>query len=178
MGRLQNKTAVITGGASGIGRATALLFVAEGASVLIVDRDEAALNEVLKEVNSGQILAFCADLRQSGSIQAYSGYAQEHLGPLDIAVFNAGICGANMPLEDYPEALFDEVMAVNLKAAWLGLRAVVPGMKERKRGSIIFTSSIQGLAALPGTTAYTTSKHALVGMMKRGARTGAAQCAR
>jgi NAD(P)-dependent dehydrogenase (short-subunit alcohol dehydrogenase family) len=71
-----------------------------------------------------------------------------------------------MPLEEYPETLFDEVLAVNLKAAWLGLRAVVPGMKARKRGSIVFTSSIQGLAALPGTTAYTTSKHALVGLMK------------
>src|SRR5690606_21097299 len=67
---------------------------------------------------------------------------------------------------DYPEALFDEVLAINLKAVWLGLRAVVPAMKARGRGSIVFTSSIQGLSALPGTTAYTTSKHALVGMMR------------
>ena len=71
-----------------------------------------------------------------------------------------------MPLEEYPDELFDEVLALNLKAVWRGLRAVVPAMKARGKGSIVMTSSIQGLAALPGTTAYTTSKHALVGMMK------------
>lgn len=166
MGRLQNKSALITGGASGIGRATALLFLAEGARVMIVDRDETSLKNVIKEAKSDKITGFCADLRDSSQIEAYSRQAEARLGPVDIAVFNAGICGANIPLEDYPESLFDEVLAVNLKAAWLGLRAVVPGMKERRGGSIIFTSSIQGLAALPGTTAYTTSKHALVGMMK------------
>jgi NAD(P)-dependent dehydrogenase (short-subunit alcohol dehydrogenase family) len=166
MDRLRNKTALITGGASGIGRATALAFVEEGARVLIVDRDGSALEQVVREANYGEMLSYCADLLDASQIKAYSHYADVHLGPLDIAVFNAGICGANMPLEEYPEALFDEVMGVNVKAAWLGLRAVVPGMKQRQRGSIIFTSSIQGLAALPGTTAYTTSKHALVGMMK------------
>jgi 3alpha(or 20beta)-hydroxysteroid dehydrogenase len=166
MGALQDKTALITGGASGIGRAAAVLFAAEGARVLIVDRDRAALDSALKDANSAKIDGFCADLRDPAQVAAYSRHALELLGPLDVAVFNAGICGANMPLETYPEALFDEVLAVNLKAAWLGLRAIVPGMKERRRGSIIFTSSIQGLAALPGTTAYTTSKHALVGMMK------------
>ncbi len=166
MGRLENKTALITGGASGIGRAAALLFLTEGARVFIVDRDETALKGVLKEANSSKIASFGADLRDPAQIAAYSRQALASLGSIDVAVFNAGICGANMPLEEYPEALFDEVLAINLKAAWLGLRAVVPGMKARKRGSIIFTSSIQGLAALPGTTAYTTSKHALVGMMK------------
>lgn len=166
MGRLDNRTALITGGASGIGRAAALLFLAEGARVFVVDRDAAALDAVVKGSNSGKVAGFCADLRDSAQIAAYSRQALATLGSVDVAVFNAGICGANMPLEEYPEGVFDEVLAVNLKAAWLGLRAVVPGMKERKRGSIIFTSSIQGLAALPGTTAYTTSKHALVGMMK------------
>jgi NAD(P)-dependent dehydrogenase (short-subunit alcohol dehydrogenase family) len=166
MDRLQNRTALITGGASGIGRATALLFLAEGARVFLVDQDAVALEELQKEANVDKCAVYSADLRDSAQILAYSRQALATLGHIDIAVFNAGICGANMPLEEYPEALFDEVLAVNLKAPWLGLRAVVPGMKERKRGSIIFTSSIQGLAALPGTTAYTTSKHALVGMMK------------
>ncbi len=166
MGRLQDKTVVITGGASGMGRAAALLFLAEGAKVVIVDLDETSLKNVVKEANSEKIASFRADLRDPAQITAYSRFAEERFGPVDVAVLNAGICGANMPLEEYPEALFDEVLAVNLKAVWLGLRAVVPGMKQRKRGSIIFTSSIQGLAALPGTTAYTTSKHALVGMMK------------
>ncbi len=166
MGKLQNKTALITGGASGIGRAAATLFVTEGARVVIVDRDETLLKQVVKEVNSPNIAYFVADIRQKDAISAYTNFALGNLGPIDAALLNAGICGANMSLEEYPEDLFDEVLAVNLKAAWLGLRAVVPGMKARKRGSIVLTSSIQGLAALPGTTAYTTSKHALVGMMK------------
>ena len=167
MGKLQNKTALITGGASGIGRAAATLFVTEGARVVIVDRDETLLKQVVKEVNSLNIAYFVADIRQKDAISAYTNFALGNLGPIDAALLNAGICGANMSLEEYPEDLFDEVLAVNLKAAWLGLRAVVPGMKARKRGSIVLTSSIQGLAALPGTTAYTTSKHALVGITRQ-----------
>ncbi|MEY4640446.1 MAG: hypothetical protein RLZZ227_440 [Pseudomonadota bacterium] len=166
MNRLQGKTALVTGAASGIGKATALMFLAEGARVLLVDQDPVALKAIVKDANSPDILDYCADLRSSAEIAAYTSFALEQLGAVDIAIFNAGICGANLPLEEYPEALFDEVLNVNLKAVWLGLRAVIPGMKERKRGSIVLTSSIQGLAALPGTTAYTTSKHALVGMMK------------
>jgi NAD(P)-dependent dehydrogenase (short-subunit alcohol dehydrogenase family) len=166
MNRMQNKTALITGGASGMGRAAAELLVAEGCQVLIVDRDESLLKTVSESIDSERLLYYVADLRQSSDIDDYSKFALDRFGRLDAAIFNAGICGMNTPLETYPEALFDEVLAVNLKAVWLGMRAVVPTMKAQLSGSIVFTSSIQGLAALPGTTAYTTSKHALVGMMK------------
>lgn len=166
MGRLQNKTALITGGASGMGRAAATLFVAEGARVLIVDRDEKLLEQVQGEIGSANLLIYTADLRKPAHITDYSKFALDRFGHIDAAVFNAGICGVNTPLEQYPEEVFDEVLAVNLKAVWHGMRAVVPSMKARKSGSIMFTSSIQGLSALPGTTAYTTTKHALVGMMK------------
>jgi NAD(P)-dependent dehydrogenase (short-subunit alcohol dehydrogenase family) len=165
-GRLQDKTAIITGGASGMGRAAASLFIAEGCRVLIVDRDEALLRQVSTEIASERLLTQVADLRNASHIADYSRFALDRLGHIDAAIFNAGICGMNTPLEQYPEELFDEVLAVNLKAVWLGMRALVPAMKARKSGSIVFTSSIQGLSALPGTTAYTTSKHALVGMMK------------
>lgn len=166
MGRLDSKTAIITGGASGMGRAAAELFVAEGARVLIVDRDESLLKAVSAAINSDRLLHYVADLRRPADIADYSKFALDRFGRVDAAVFNAGICGMNTPLETYPEELFDEVLAVNLKAVWLGMRAVVPAMKAQQGGSIVFTSSIQGLSALPGTTAYTTSKHALVGMMK------------
>ncbi len=166
MDRMKNKTAIITGGASGMGRAAAELFVAEGCRVLIVDRDEALLKEVVGSINSERLLHYVADLRKGSDIADYSKFALDRFGRIDAAVFNAGICGMNTPLETYPEELFDEVLAVNLKAVWLGMRAVVPTMKAHKSGSIVFTSSIQGLSALPGTTPYTTSKHALVGMMK------------
>lgn len=164
--RLQDKVALITGGASGIGLATARQFVAEGACVLLVDQDQARLYEAVALCGNQRVSSCCVDLREDSSHARYISQLLQQYGHLDVAVFNAGITGVNTPLEDYPVAVFDEVMALNLRAAWLGLRAVVPVMKQRQSGSIIFTSSVQGLAALPGTTAYTTSKHALVGMMK------------
>lgn len=165
-GRLQNKVALITGGASGIGLATAQLFVAEGAQVLLVDRDESRLREAVALCGGSGVTTLCVDLKDDAAHAQYVQQVLQQYGRLDVAVFNAGITGVNTPIEDYPVAVFDEVMALNLRAAWLGLRAVIPPMKQQQSGSILFTSSIQGLAALPGTTAYTTSKHALVGMMK------------
>ena len=165
-GSLQDKVALITGAASGIGLATARCFVGEGARVLLVDRDEACLAAAVALCGEEKARSLCVDLRDDSAHARYVGHALQQFGRLDIAVFNAGITGVNMPLEDYPVDVFDDVLAINLRAAWLGLRAVIPPLKQQKSGSIIFSSSIQGLAALPGTTAYTTSKHALVGMMK------------
>jgi 3alpha(or 20beta)-hydroxysteroid dehydrogenase len=166
MGRLQDKVALITGGASGIGLASAQVFLAEGAQVVLVDREEARLREAQALLGGERVAGVCVDLRDDTAHEHYVREVLDRHGRVDVALFNAGITGVNMPLEDYPVAIFDEVLALNLRAAWLGLRAVVPPMKAQGAGSILFTSSIQGLAALPGTTAYTTSKHALVGMMK------------
>ena len=166
MASASNKTVIITGAASGMGRAAALLFISEGWQVLAVDRDEPLLAQLKQDAASASLQTCVADLRQAADITAYTTLALQSFGHIDAAIFNAGICGINTPLENYPEALFDDVLAINLKAVWLGLRAVVPSMKARRQGSIVITSSIQGLSALPGTTAYTTSKHALVGMMK------------
>src|SRR5690606_16431226 len=166
MNKLEGKTAIITGAASGIGRAAAKLFAAQACSLLLVDKDEDALRTFAKNFTTNQVDCFVADLRQAQHIEDYSRHALARWGHIDAAVLNAGICGANLPIEDYPEALFDEVIAVNLKAIWLGMRQLIPSMKARQRGSIVLTSSIQGLSALPGTSAYTASKHALVGLMK------------
>lgn len=162
MARLHGKIALITGAASGIGQATAQLFLAEGAKVALVDLESSAP----AGVDAQRYLAITADVSSQEAIEQAVAKTIDHFGRIDIAVFNAGIAGANMPLEEFPVALFDEVMGVNLRGAWLGVRAVIPGMKRQGAGSIIVTSSIQGLAALAGTTAYTTSKHALVGMVK------------
>jgi NAD(P)-dependent dehydrogenase (short-subunit alcohol dehydrogenase family) len=166
MGKLDGKTAIITGAASGIGSAAASMFAAEGCRLLLVDKDEASLKTLATGLGTNQVGYFVADLRQPAQIADYSRFALALWGHIDAAIFNAGICGANMPIEDYPESLFDEVLTVNLKAVWLGMKAVIPAMKTQQSGSIVLTSSIQGLSALPGTTAYTTSKHALVGLMK------------
>jgi len=157
---------LITGAASGLGEAAARLFVSQGWQVFLVDRDQTRLLALVAALGSGLVRYQAADLSQAEEVASSHAAALAAFGQLDAVIFNAGICGANMPLEDYPEELFDEVLAINLKAVWRGLRAVVPAMKARGKGSIVITSSIQGLAALPGTTAYTTSKHALVGMMK------------
>jgi NAD(P)-dependent dehydrogenase (short-subunit alcohol dehydrogenase family) len=166
MNRLEGKVAVITGGAGGMGRAAAELFTREGARVLIVDRDEAELAGVVADIGGDRIAAFAADVTDPAQAPVYMEMAADRFGGLDIALLNAGITGPNTPLEDYPLEAFDHVMDVNVRGVWLGLKAAIPHMTRRGSGSIVITSSIQGLSAMPGTTGYTTSKHALVGMMK------------
>ena len=166
MNRLDNKVAFITGAASGIGRATAELFLEEGAFVVLADSDTDTLAAAVSELDAGKTATVVLDATSQVQVEEAVSFTLEKFGRLDIAILNAGVAGANMPLEDYPVELFDEVMAINMRGVWLGMRAVIPAMKAQGSGSIIMTSSIQGLSALAGTTAYTTSKHALVGMMK------------
>jgi NAD(P)-dependent dehydrogenase (short-subunit alcohol dehydrogenase family) len=166
MGRLDGRVAIITGAASGIGLSAAALFVYEGASVFLVDRNETDLAKVVGKLDPAHTGYMAGDVADPEQVDASVKAAVERFGGIDIALLNAGITGARIPLEEFPIELFDSVMAVNLRGAWLGLRAVIPHMKRRGRGSVVVTSSIQGLAALAGTTAYTTSKHGLVGMVK------------
>ncbi len=166
MNRLRGKVVLITGGAGGMGRAAARLFVDEGAQVLIVDRDVAELARVADQIPSDRLAMHAADLTQPDQVEACTRAAVDRFGALDIVLLNAGITGPNTPLESYPLEEWDQVMAVNVRAVWLGLKAAIPHLKRRGGGSIVITSSIQGLSAMPNTSAYTTSKHALVGMMK------------
>ena len=165
MDRLKGKVAVITGGAGGIGRAAGVLFMSEGASVLLVDRPGSGVETAAREIG-GAVAAFATDVTDPSQVDAYTREAQDRFGGLDIALLNAGIVGAHTPLEEYPPETFAQVMAVNVSAVWLGLRAAIGPLRRRGGGSVIITSSIQGLSAIPYTSAYTTSKHAVVGMMK------------
>jgi NAD(P)-dependent dehydrogenase (short-subunit alcohol dehydrogenase family) len=165
MSRLQGKVAVITGGAGGIGRAAGFLFVREGASVLLVDRPGSGVAGTARSIG-GAAAGFEADVADPSAVEAYVRQAQDRFGGLDIALLNAGIEGVYAPLEQYPPETFAQVMAVNVGAVWLGLRAAVGPMRRRGGGSVVITSSIQGASALPNTSAYTTSKHAVVGMTK------------
>jgi meso-butanediol dehydrogenase / (S,S)-butanediol dehydrogenase / diacetyl reductase len=166
MQRLAGKVAWITGAASGIGDAAARRFLAEGARVALVDRDGERLEAVAKSLDAERVEQVCADLADAAQIDAAVERTVTRFGRVDVALLNAGIAGTRVPIEDYPPELFDEVLGVNLRGAWLALRALIPVMKAAGRGSIVVTSSIQGLAALGGTTAYTASKHAVIGMMK------------
>ena len=161
-----DKVVFITGAAAGIGLAAARLLARDGASVALVDRDARALAAAVEDTHASRVVALEADVSSEADVTAAIARTLELYGRIDGAVVNAGIAGANMPLEEYPVELFDEVVATNLRGAWLTLRAVVKPMKAARSGSIVLTSSIQGLAALAGTTAYTTTKHAVVGMMK------------
>jgi NAD(P)-dependent dehydrogenase (short-subunit alcohol dehydrogenase family) len=172
MARLHGKVAVITGGAGGIGRAAGALFLHEGASVLLVDRPGSGVAAAAREIGDrsagrgAAIAGFEADVTEARNVDAYVRDAEDRFGGVDIALLNAGIEGLYMPIEQYPPETFAQVMAVNVGAVWLGLRAAVAPMRRRGGGSVVITSSIQGASALPYTSAYTTSKHAVIGMMK------------
>ena len=169
MGRLDGKVAIITGGAGGIGKAAGKRFVEEGADVLLVDLDENALAQACAEIGSNQVSYFVADVTKAEDNQAMVQCATERYGGVDALLANAGIEGDVASILDYDEARFDQVMAVNVKGPFLGLKAAVPALAARGGGSVIITSSVAGVRGAPGVAPYVTSKHAVIGMMKSAA---------
>ncbi len=165
MARLENKTAVITGGAGSIGKTTAKLFLDEGAKVVLVDLKDDALQKAAEELGGGEkVLTCAADVTKSEDVKNYVAKTVEAFGKIDIFFNNAGIEGIVKPIAEYPEEKFDQVMAVNVRGVWLGCKYVLPQMNDG--GSIIITSSVSGLIASPDLSAYITSKHAVVGIMR------------
>ena len=173
MKRLTNKTAIITGGAGGIGQAVAKRFTAEGAQVLLVDLNEAELQKAVQTIGKNVAGYTVADTTKPEQVQNYINTAVERYGSIDILVANAGIEGTIIPIADCPVDIFDQVMAVNVRGVWLGLKHVIPIMRDSGGGSIIITSSTSGIRAIKGLSAYVTSKHAVIGLM----RTAALECA-
>ncbi len=173
MARLTGKIALITGGAGGIGQAAARKFTAEGARVVLVDLDEAALQTVVESIGEDMASYAVADVTQPEQVKSYVKSAVERWGGIDIYLANAGIEGTLSTIPDYPIDIFDRVMAVNVRGVWLGLKYVIPVMRNRGGGSIVITSSTAGIGGSAGISAYVTSKHAVIGMM----RTAALECA-
>ena len=173
MARLEGKVAVITGATGGIGNAAARLFADEGASVALVDIDEAKLQDVVREIGEDKASYTVADVTQPDQSQAYVNAAVSRWGGIDILLANAGIEGTLSPIPDYPIDVFDRVMAVNVRGVWLGIKYVVPVMRERGGGSIVITSSTAGIGGSPEMSAYNTSKHAVIGLMRCAALEGA-----
>ena len=174
MGRLDNKTSVITGGAGGIGKEAARLFSEEGANVLIVDLDEQALIAAVRDIGSNTVSHYVGDVTDGAANEQMIQVAEERYGGVDILLANAGIEGEVKPIVDYDEAMFDRVMEVNVKGVWLGIRSAVPAMQRRGGGSIVITSSVAGLQGTPNIAAYGTSKHAVIGLMRAAAKECAA----
>ncbi|MFT6838979.1 MAG: NAD(P)-dependent dehydrogenase (short-subunit alcohol dehydrogenase family) [Sediminicola sp.] len=171
MDRLKDKVAIITGGAGGIGLATAKLFLAEGAKVMLVDVDQKGMDKGVKGLNNPNLSYCIADVSKAKDTETYVKETLKVFGKIDIFFNNAGIEGCSRPLVDYPEAIFDKVIAINLKGVWLGCQYVLPKMEEG--GSVMITSSVAGLKGFQGLGAYVASKHGVIGIM----RVAALECA-
>jgi NAD(P)-dependent dehydrogenase (short-subunit alcohol dehydrogenase family) len=172
MGKLDERIAVITGGAGGIGIAAGKRFVAEGARVLLVDLDEEMLRRAVAEVGERAASYAVADVTRPEDVERYVATCVDRHGGIDVFLNNAGIEGVVLPIVDYPIDKFDRVIAVNVRGVWLGLKYVIPVMAKRGGGSIVIVSSVAGIHGYANVSAYVTSKHAVVGMM----RTAALEC--
>lgn len=167
MTRLQERIAIITGGAGGIGKATARRFLEEGASVVLVDLGQDNLDDAARELDGGdRVLTVRADVSSDADVRHYVDATIERFGRIDVFFNNAGIEGKVAPLEEQELAMFDQVIAVNVRGAYLGLRHVLPHMYRARSGSVINNSSVAGLRGSAGVLPYVTSKHALSGMTK------------
>ncbi len=163
------KVAVITGGANGIGQAVARGFAARGArGILVVDRDAAAGEATAAAIRAagGTALFAAADVSVAQDVQAYVKLALDTWGAIDCFHNNAGIEGRIATTAEYDEAVFDSVIAVNVKGVFLGLRHVLPVMLKQGRGAVVNTASVAGLFGTPGMPAYVASKHAVMGLTK------------
>lgn len=164
MKKLEGKTCVVTGGAGSLGSAVARLFLAEGARVLLIDVDAAGLDRVAAELASDDLDVSVADVSNAEATEAYVQQAVARFGAIDVLFSNAGNFGAVSPIASYPDRVFDDVLAVHVKGAYLAAKHAVPSMNDG--GSIIFTSSVAAVRGDAGVYAYITAKHAQVGLMR------------
>jgi NAD(P)-dependent dehydrogenase (short-subunit alcohol dehydrogenase family) len=166
--RLRNKHAVITGGGSGIGKCTALLFAREGCAVAVVDRDEIAARDVVAVIKErgGTALAIAADVTRWPEVEAMRDRAVAELGRIDILYNNAGIEQPYTPLIETSDELWDREMTVNARSVFYCCRAIIPHMIRHGGGSIVNASSMLALIGAEGQGAYAASKAAVAQMTK------------
>ncbi|MBL8787211.1 MAG: glucose 1-dehydrogenase [Deltaproteobacteria bacterium] len=169
MKRLDQKVAIITGAAGGIGAAAARRFVAEGARVMLVDRDGDGLAALSHELGPAASDFIMADVSDESATASFVAFAVQRFGGLDIYFSNAGMEGKIAPLTEVSVADLDRIFAVNVRSVVLGLKHAVPLMIARGGGSFIATSSVAGLIGSPGLGPYVATKHAVLGLVKTAA---------
>ena len=168
MGRLDGKVALVTGAASGIGRATALAFAREGAKVVIADIAVREGPETVRMIQKagGEAIFVKADVSQEADVDALVKETVERYGRLDCAVNNAGIDGDAALTADCSKQNWDRVIATNLTGVFLGMKYQIPQMLKQGGGAIVNTASTMGLVAHENIPAYVASKHGVVGLTK------------
>lgn len=172
-GLLEGKSALITGGGGGIGRATALAFAREGARLAVADANQDSAQQTVALVNQagGQALALGGDVTDSAQVQALVAAAVSAYGRLDCAFNNAGIAGfqvdaAGKRTHEWADESFDRMIAVNLRGVWLCMKHEIVQMLQQGGGAIVNTGSIAGLVGLPTSTGYVAAKHGVLGLTK------------
>ena len=171
-GRLDGKVALVTGGASGIGRATALAFAREGAKLIIADIQVDGGHQTVHMIteNGGAAIFVRTDVSQAVEVQALISQAVATYGRLDCAHNNAGISGGGRALTaEYAEDTWQQVIAINLTGVWLCMKYEIPQMLSQGSGAIVNTASAAGLIGGRGLVAYVASKHGVVGLTKTAA---------
>jgi 3-oxoacyl-[acyl-carrier protein] reductase len=166
--KLKDRVAVVTGGGSGIGRASALAFAEEGARVAVVDIDEGAAGDTARLIDKagGVAVAIRADVAQAADNDAVVRQTIARWGRIDVFLANAGVPQFPRPVEEVDEDTFDRIMAVNVKGVFLGAKYALAAMKRQRSGVFLVTASTSAIRPRPGVQAYSASKGAVVALAK------------
>lgn len=174
---MKNKTVIITGGASGIGKATAELFAKEGANVVVSDINESDGAKVVKAIveKGGKASFFKTDVGKPEQMEALVNFAVKTYGQLDVAVNNAGIGGEINPIADMSVEGWQHIININLNSLFFGMKYQIQAMLKNGSGSIVNISSILGSVGFAGSAGYTAAKHGVVGLTQTAALEYSAQ---
>jgi len=164
MNAIDGKVCIVTGAAGSIGLATTRLLLEQGAKVMLVDRSEEQLKRTSDTLNASKAMFAVADVVNTDQVRSFVDQTFAKWGAIDVLFSNAGNDGPIIPTVDYPEDLFDSIIATHVRGCFLTCKYTIPRMRDG--GSIVITSSITGVKGVAGNCSYVAAKHALVGLMR------------